>query len=179
MPVIRAGATKDFIKYLKKQGYDIEKGNERAANLRATQNEISGVKVAAAVQKIKDRGFYKRLVISKDDYILDGHHTWAGQLAIDAKSGTLKADKSVKIARVNISITKLLAEAEKWTGGAGKKPASEAPKNYRQITLRQARVELVPATYRKFAEVAYQFLDANRHLELAFDDILITVKIDD
>jgi GNAT superfamily N-acetyltransferase len=177
MPVIRAGATKDFIKYLKKQGYGIEKGNERAANLRATQNEISGVKVAAAVQKIKDRGFYKRLVISKDDYILDGHHTWAAQLAIDAKAGTLKGDKSVKIARVDISITKLIAEAEKWTGGAGKKPASEAPKGYRHITLRQAQFELDPALYKKFADVAYKFLAANGHLARGFDDILITVPI--
>jgi hypothetical protein len=178
MPVIRAGVTKDFIKYLKKQGYDIEKGNERAANLRATQSEISGVKVAAAVQKIKDRGFYKRLVISKDDYILDGHHTWAAQLAIDAKAGTLKSDKSVKIARVDISITKLLAEAEKWTGGKGKKPASEAPKNYQFMTLRQAQAELDPATYRKFADVAYKFLAANGHLARGFDDILITVPKD-
>jgi hypothetical protein len=175
MPVIRAGATKDFIKYLKKQGYAIEKGNERAANLRATQNEISGVKVAAAVQKIKDRGFYKRLVISKDDYILDGHHTWAAQLAIDSKAGTLKSDKEVKIARVDISITKLIAEAEKWTGGAGKKPASEAPKAYRLISLKQAQQELEPAAYQKFADVAYRFLAANGHLARGFDDIMITV----
>jgi len=129
MPVITRTQTKDFIKYLKKQGYAVEKDNERAANLRATQNEISGEKVAAAVEKIKQKGFYKRLVVSRDDYILDGHHTWAGQLAIDAADNSLvDDDKSVKIARVDISITKLLEEAEKWTGGAGKKAADEGVK---------------------------------------------------
>jgi hypothetical protein len=176
MPVIRAGATKDFIKYLKKQGYAIEKGTEESRNLRATQNEISGTKVAAAMQKIKERGFYKRLVVSRDDYILDGHHTWAGQLALDAKDNDLENDgRTVKIARVDISITKLIAEAEKWTGGKGKKPASEAPKNYQLITLKQAQQQLDPATYRKFADVAYRFLAANGHLARGFDDIMITV----
>jgi hypothetical protein len=126
MPVIAAKQTKAFIEHLKSKGYKVEKDDERAENLRATQSEISGAKVAAAMTRIKEDGFYKRLVISKDDYILDGHHTWAGQLGLDAKHGTLHADKSVKVARVNISITKLIAEAEKWTGGAGKKSASQS-----------------------------------------------------
>jgi hypothetical protein len=84
------------------------------------------------MEKIKDRGFYKRLVVSRDDYILDGHHTWAGQLAIDAKDNNLHDDKEIKIARVDISITKLLEEAETWMASKGlkKKPADEAPKAY-------------------------------------------------
>jgi hypothetical protein len=126
MPVIAAKKTKAFIKHLKSLGYKVEKGNERAANLRATQSEIDGAKVAAQMQRIKEDGFYKRLVISRDDYILDGHHTWAGQLGIDAQDNDLHDDKNVKIARVDISITKLLEEAEKWTGGKGKKPAGQA-----------------------------------------------------
>lgn len=127
MPVIPAKQTKDFIKHLKKLGYKVEKENEYAANLRATQDELSGAKVAAAVDKIKEKGeVYKRIIVSRDDYILDGHHTWAGQLAIDAADNDLHDDKSVPVARVDISIIKLIEEAEKWTGGAGKKPASEA-----------------------------------------------------
>lgn len=119
MPVIPAKKTKDFIKYLKSQGYEVEKGHERAENLRATQNEIDGAKVAIQMNRIEEDGFYKRLVISKDDYILDGHHTWAGQLGLDAKHNDLHADKSVKVARVNISITKLLEEGDKWTASQG------------------------------------------------------------
>jgi HK97 family phage prohead protease/HK97 family phage major capsid protein len=129
MPVIPAKQTKAFIKYLKGEGYKVEKDKEYAANLRATQSEISGEKVAASMKRIEKEGFYKRLVVSRDDYILDGHHTWAGQLGVDAKNNDLHDDKSVKVARVDISITKLIAEAEKWTGGAGKKPATEAPKS--------------------------------------------------
>jgi hypothetical protein len=128
MPVIPAKQTQKFVDYLKDQGYGVKKGKEYAAQLRATQDEISGVKVAAAMKRIKDNGgkVYKRIIVSKDNYILDGHHTWAGALGIDAKNNKLHDDKSVKVFRVNISITKLIAEAEKWTGGKGKKPASEA-----------------------------------------------------
>jgi hypothetical protein len=133
MPVIPAKQTKDFINFLKDEGFKVEKGNERADHLRATQSEISGAKVAASMDRIEKEGFYKRLVISRDDYILDGHHTWAGEIGLEAKKGTLGAEKTVKIARVNISITKLIAEAEKFTGGKGKKPASEAAKTIGEI----------------------------------------------
>ncbi|HEY2244916.1 MAG TPA: hypothetical protein VGH47_11975, partial [Xanthobacteraceae bacterium] len=127
MPVIPAKQTKKFIKYLKEEGYKVEKDNEYAANLRATQSEIDGAKVATQMARIEKDGFYKRLVISKDDYILDGHHTWAGALGIDAQDNNLHDDKLIKIARVNISITKLLEEAEKWTKahGIAKKPAGQ------------------------------------------------------
>lgn len=178
MPVIRAGKTKDFIKHLKKLGYKIEETKEEARNLRATQNEISGTKVAAAMARIKQEGFYKRLVVSRDDYILDGHHTWAGQLGLDAKDGDLEDDgREVKIARVDISITKLLEEAEKWTGGAGKKPASEAPKGYQFVTLREAQRLLDVTTYQKFVLIAGQFLTANGHLARGIENIRITVPI--
>ena len=109
----------------KSRGYKTEKGLERADHLRSTQNEIDGAKVAANMKRIDKEGFYKRIVVSRDDYILDGHHTWAGQLGVDARDGSLKGDKTVRITRVDISITKLLAEAETWTGGAGKKAAGQ------------------------------------------------------
>ena len=142
MPVIPAKRTGEFIQYLKDQGYKVEKGRERADHLRATQSEISGAKVAASMQRIKKEGFYKRLVISKDDYILDGHHTWAGEIGIEAGKGTLGDEKTVKIARVNISIIKLIEAAEKFTGGAGKKPASEAAKTLGEVMREWAEGEI-------------------------------------
>lgn len=142
MPVIPAKQTKAFVNYLKSQGYKVEKATERADHLRATQNEISGAKVAASMKRIDEEGFYKRLVVSRDDYILDGHHTWAGQLGVDARDNSLKGDKTVKISRVDISITQLLAEAEKWTGGKGKKPASEAAKGFMHMLVRRATSSL-------------------------------------
>jgi hypothetical protein len=122
MPQLDDQQTKDFRKYLKDQGYEIEKGKTKANNLRATQNELNGAKVAATAEKLRAKPdhYSKRIIVSKDDYILDGHHHWAAKIGLDAEDGDLTNDTKVKIARVNISITKLLAEAEKFTGGKGK-----------------------------------------------------------
>jgi hypothetical protein len=179
MPVIPAKRTKDFIKYLRSEGYKIKKDSERADHLRATQNEISGAKVAASMARIDKEGFYKRLAISREDYILDGHHTWAGQLGVDARDGSLKGDKHVKVYRIDISITKLLEEANKWTKEQGivKKPASEAPKkDYAHISLREAAQLLDAETYQRFADVAYRFFAANGHLA-QLDDVMITLPV--
>lgn len=128
MPQLDAKQTKEFVGYLKDQGYDVTKSREFSSYLRATQNELNGVKVAGLMAKY-DAGDFNpddaRLIVSKDNYILDGHHRWAADVGIDAKNGVLNDEKKIKITRVDISITKLLEEAETFTGGAGKKPASE------------------------------------------------------
>ena len=127
--------------------------------------------------RIKDEGFYKRLVISRDDYIVDGHHTWAGQLALDAKDNNLEDDeRSVKIARVDIPILKLVEEAEKFTGGKGKKPASEAPKGFTQITMAEASTLLPSEAFARYFGAACEFFAANAHIELDINDLTVVVR---
>jgi len=127
MPQMDDEQTKAFRKYLEKKGYKVEKEKEFAANLRATQNELNGAKVAAIMDHLAgaDDHQSKRLIVSRDDYILDGHHHWAGKLGLDAADGNLTNDTKLKIARVDIPIIKLLEEAETFTGGKGHKPATE------------------------------------------------------
>jgi predicted ABC-type ATPase len=129
MPQMDADQTKAFIKHLKDEGYDVKKESQRANHLRATQNQLNGAKVAGIAEKMrKDPEKYKnvRLVVSKDDYILDGHHRWAGQIGLDSENNKLTAGKKMKVSRVNISITKLLEEANKFTGGKGAKGVEQA-----------------------------------------------------
>jgi hypothetical protein len=128
MPQLDEQQTKDFVNYLKDKGYDVSKGSEFASYLRATQNELNGAKVARNMARI-DSGKIDlaetRLIVSRDNYILDGHHRWAADVGIDARDGILDNDKKMNITRVDISIVDLLDEAETFTGGKGKKPASE------------------------------------------------------
>jgi uncharacterized protein len=124
MPQLDKQQTKAFVNSLKDQGYKVEKDNVRSDHLRATQDEISGAKVAAAAQKMLEKSggeMTKRLVVSRDNYILDGHHHWAAAMGLAYKSGTLKGSDKIKVSRVDISITKLLAAADKFTGGKGRK----------------------------------------------------------
>ena len=127
MPQLDDEQTKEFRKYLKNKGYELAKEKVSAANLRATQNELNGVKVAGIAEHLKDKPDHhgKRLIISRDDYILDGHHHWAAKVGLDSEDGILTNDTKMRITRVDISIVELLEEAEKFTGGKGKKGAEE------------------------------------------------------
>jgi hypothetical protein len=121
MPQLTDQQTADFKTHLS-GSYKVEDTSELASHLRATQDELNGAKVANAAKAIQTNPDYaaRRIMVSRDNYILDGHHSWAGHLAVDAMNGVL-GDKQMNITRVDIPIVKLLDEAEKFTGGKGKK----------------------------------------------------------
>lgn len=104
----------EFQKHLDALGYKTEDVDERADYLRATQNQLNGVKVAGIANamragKLKDR----RLYVSKENYIVDGHHNWAAKIAVDFddnKTGDLK----MPVARVNVDILTLLEVSKKF-----------------------------------------------------------------
>jgi hypothetical protein len=100
MPQLDKEQTKAFVKYLEKTGYKIEKGKEKASHLRATQNELNGAKVASNAERIRANPDQKppRLIVSRDNYILDGHHRWAALIGIDAENNKL-GDRDMRIAR--------------------------------------------------------------------------------
>lgn len=121
MPQLDREQTKKFIKYLKNEGYATQKTRELSDHLRATQNQLDGAKVATVVKKITDNpDKKKRLIVSRDNYILDGHHHWAADIYQAAKADDL-FEHETKITRVDIDIITLLEEADKFTGGKGKK----------------------------------------------------------
>jgi phage-related protein (TIGR01555 family) len=124
MPQMDDEQTKAFIKYLGKLGFDSEKDVEKSANLRATQNQLDTAKVNKFFERIKKdkqfKGDDKRLVISRDDYVLDGHHHWAAQIAADTIDNKL-GDHKTKVYRVDIDIIPLYKLAMKFTGGKGAK----------------------------------------------------------
>jgi uncharacterized protein len=135
MPQLSSQQTADFVPYLEKQGFKIKDGQEYAANLKATQTELKGAQVAgmmkflrtgigkdgkkdeAGRQALEDRP----LIISRDNYIMDGHHSWAARIGIDAADGKLRDDKQMNVRRVDIGIIHLLHMANKFTGKAGRK----------------------------------------------------------
>ena len=128
MPQLTDEQTADFQKHLSSLGLGVTKTQENASFLRATQDELNGAKVASAAKKIESDKDYaeRRVIISKDNYILDGHHFWAGKLANDLKDNVLGNDTKMNVARIDIGIFDLLEAAEKFTGGKGKKGVEES-----------------------------------------------------
>lgn len=126
MPQMDEDQTKAFRKYLEDQGHKVEKEEESASFMRATQNELNGAKVAEIAHQLRKHPDQKqkRLLISRDDYIVDGHHHWAAVIGIDAQDNKL-GDQKMKVARIDMDIISLLVEADKFTGGKGRKSAKE------------------------------------------------------
>ena len=123
MPQLTDTQTQDFHEHLSELGYSVINTSDLASHLRATQDELNGAKVAKAAELIKTSDSYanRRIIVSRDNYVLDGHHFWAGKLALDADDGVLTNDTKIRITRIDIDIIKLLEEAETFTGGLGKK----------------------------------------------------------
>ena len=100
---------------------------EKAGFLRATQNELIGAKVAAIAKALQtiDPKKLDPLVVSRDNYIVDGHHRWAAEVAISAEAGNF--DRPLEIYRVNSDILPLLKLADDFTGGKGHEAGSLKP----------------------------------------------------
>jgi hypothetical protein len=107
-----SGLYKDW---LASKGYRVDEGTpdkpltENAAMLHATQREIDGSKVGGMMEHW-DQKLAHPIFVSSDNYILDGHHSWAAQAGLQYDTGKTV---NVPIARVNANIFELLDTA--WT----------------------------------------------------------------
>ena len=126
MPQLDEERTKAFVRDLKSKGYEVTKEEWPASHMKATQSELSGVKVWQQVEKAKlnPERLLERVVISRDGYILDKHHHWAAKIALDSMDNKLTG--KMRVYRVNANITTLLERAGPFSGPA--KPAEQEVK---------------------------------------------------
>ncbi len=120
------GAAK-FIEHLAQRGIKAEAGTVPASNLRASQREIVGQKVA---KMMVDKGFdpaENPVFISNDNYIVDGHHRWAAVVGRDAEDGSL-GGLNMNVIRVDAPISEVLHIANTWSKKFGIKRAAGVKK---------------------------------------------------
>lgn len=88
---------------------------ELAGYLRATQSQLDGGNVAKIAKSMREQGLLRsaRLIVSADNYIVDGHHRWAAIVGNDAIDGNLT--QKMEISRINIPIMQLIDEANAAT----------------------------------------------------------------
>jgi hypothetical protein len=123
MPQLTDEQMTGFVSHLRDSGYKVKDTDEFASYLRATQNELNGQKVAKGIKWLRanpDKPL-RRIMVSRENYILDGHHSWGSKVGLDAADGNLSNDLKMPISRVDIRITDLLREADTFTGGKGRK----------------------------------------------------------
>lgn len=110
--------TDTFLEGLKSRGITFTQGQESAAYMRATQNQLRSDQVsgiATSMQKNPKLLTDKPIIVSKEGYVLDGHHRWAAAIGLDTIDGHL-GDLKMPVIRVDLSIVPLLDIANKYSG---------------------------------------------------------------
>lgn len=98
-------------------------------SLKSTQNELVASKVAGIWAALLDpkssaakdiNNSY--IFISKDNYVLDGHHRWAARLADAIRKGEM--DAKIRVRQIKAPIDTLIQEANDWANKFGIQPAA-------------------------------------------------------
>lgn len=114
-----ASINDQFRQHLIDTGVDVETTRIPADHLKATQNELNGAKVAGIAGAI-EAGTYKEatLFVSRDGYVVDGHHRWAATLGADSRDGKL-GDLDIPVDKIDMDILDILVEANKFAAEWG------------------------------------------------------------
>jgi hypothetical protein len=117
-----------FRQHLADSGVVITDTDVPAARLKASQIELNGGKVAGMTQTLDSGGQLggdPRIFVSSDEYIVDGHHRWAANVAHDANDNKL-GDHDMPVAQVDMDIISLLDESNRFAVDWGIPQASVA-----------------------------------------------------
>lgn len=101
MPQIISKDVPAFVKWLKGKGINTTVKLEPIASLKMTQKQINKDKVAGMINDASEEALSKPIIISKDNFILDGHHRF---VALFNKNNALK----LKTYRVDVNMKDLL-----------------------------------------------------------------------
>ena len=112
----------EFRQALLDLGVKVELKTVKASHLKASQAELDGPKVAGMSKameegKIPDAPIF----VTRDGYIVDGHHRWASKVAIDLKDGVL-GDVDMPVDMIDLDIGAVLDFANEFALAMGIKP---------------------------------------------------------
>lgn len=129
-----------FKAFLKEKEVPITNKTVNVASLKATQSQLVGSKVAGMLQALKDNpkhaGITAPIFVSKDGYILDGHHRWAAMVGLAMADGRPEPVK-MDVIEVDMDIEDLVNETNNFASKigiaqkAGKSKENSSLDNYR------------------------------------------------
>jgi len=107
-----------FVKHLEDMGNKVTVKKVKASSLKASQNELVGAKVVGMKNSKSFDPMSGAIFVSKDGYVIDGHHRWASQIARDYADGDL-GDLNMGVQVVDMKIEDVLKEANSWADKFG------------------------------------------------------------
>jgi hypothetical protein len=113
MPQINSGDVADFINFLKKNKISTTKMMVDPNDLKATQGQFDKSKIKDMLDKV-DSGSLddKPIIISKDNYVMDGHHRWLAFVNLN---------RDMQVFRVNLNAKELLQKMNEYPKTFNKK----------------------------------------------------------
>lgn len=102
-----SGAVERFVAQLRAAGVEVTDVTAAVGNLKATQREANPDKIAGMVEQIRLGGEFAHrakapLLVSRDGYVLDGHHRWMALAEIDPKT-------QIPVRRIDLPVREALA----------------------------------------------------------------------
>lgn len=112
----------EFKEHLRSLGYGMVQDSVPADRLKATQNELDGVKVGSIMAATREGKFSRAaepMFVSSDNFVLDGHHRWAAAVGLDYDEDAKGGGVNMDVIKVDLPITALLPLANEWFDQTG------------------------------------------------------------
>lgn len=95
MPQVKSSDQAELLAFLKSKGIRLSKKKVKAKKLRATQRNFNKDKIVGAVANYGTLSKAKPIIVSSDNYIIDGHHRWLGAYNVGGDIMILQANVKV------------------------------------------------------------------------------------
>lgn len=109
-----------FRKQLKEEGIAITPKEIYSDNLKATQSELVGAKVAGMTKALEanpnNPGITAPIFVSNDNYVIDGHHRWAAVTSYAIKNGL---PKKMKVEVIDLPIEEAIRKSNEFADMIG------------------------------------------------------------
>jgi hypothetical protein len=111
--------TEDFLKRINEKGIAVsEPTRVPASKLKATQRNMKGETVGGMMKNESYDPSKEPIFVSRDGYVVDGHHRWAATLGRDMRDGVL-GDDTMNVIIIDAPISEILQIANEWTDDFG------------------------------------------------------------
>jgi predicted ABC-type ATPase len=118
MPQVPGERRNEFLADLAKEGVKTTEENIDPKTLKPVQKEISASRSGAIYEHFKKEGAIpdqQRILVSKDGYVIDGHHTWGASVAFAFDNPSAR----LPIYRIDLNAREALDAANGWADSKG------------------------------------------------------------